>query len=57
MSYFLCMDFNELYVILRGLLIKYRKVDIDSLGFKHNVSKCHGFWWDFKRLKIHGEIP
>ena len=28
----------------------------DSLGFKYNASKSHEFWWDFKKLKIHGRI-
>ena len=36
---------SELYVImiLRGLLIKCRRVNMDSLGFKHNSSKSREF--------------
>ena len=32
-------------------------VGIDSFEFKDNSLKSHGFWWDFKKLKIHWTIP
>ena len=53
------MDFNELYVtlILCGLLIKCRRVDVDFSRFKHNILKSHQFCWDFKNFKIHLKIP
>ena len=59
MNYFQCMDFNGLYeiLILCGFFIKCRRVDMDSLEFKNNASKYHEFWWDFKKLKTHREMP
>ena len=56
---FSSMDYNRLYVILilRRFLIKCRRVDKIFLGLKHNTSKSHRFWWDFKKLKIRCEIP
>ena len=49
------MDFNGLHVILIlcRFLINCHRFGIDSLGFKHSTSKCHGFWCDFEKLKIH----
>ena len=53
MNCFQSLDFNGSYLILIlcGSLIKCCRFDIYFLGFNHNVSKSHDFWWYFKKFK------